>query len=517
MSITTTILAPTISLTTIQEEANSVDSSNTDNSRIEKNDQKDLVDFLGKDLGIKLYPYLQFEDVTPLKRKDNAKSTVRTGFWTFRSKEVALKELPEIIKKDEEKSQQLYNELRLLKKLTLHENILQYHCITQEPESEKYLLVLQHIDSGDLRSYLEKNAKEMSWVHKLRLTKGIAYALHHLHKSGIIHRRLRSSNILINRGRAILTDPITFTLEYHSSSSPAQSTLPFIDPKLLEDPNLTPDSRSDIYSLGMIMWEISSGRQPFSFALSDQNFVNGIIDGKRESPVLGTPVEYIQLFTKCWNSDPDQRPTIKEVCERLEDMMLTPVLQKHDQKQGHDEYFEDEGIQSDANGSLGIEKRGIHSNDPTFNFDTINDDPMETHHNKHESKFEIVENNDVESESKFEIIENGDVESDSSSNYPESIIEQDDDDEIGVVDNNKSPIPDKLPVSEELDINDSFISETHDPHQQTSSTPTPDIAYVAAPTKRKSKKKFFKKGSLKEFVKKLFRIKPISRKKEKKA
>ncbi|CAG8541814.1 14090_t:CDS:2 [Ambispora leptoticha] len=471
MSTTTTILTPTISLTTAQEEANSVKNRIDINSNhIEKHDQKNLVGFLGEELGIKFYPYLQFEDVTLLKRKDNAKSTMRTGFWTFRSKEVALKELPEIIKNDEEKSEKLYNELRSLKKLTIHENILQYHCITKDPESKKYLLVLQHVDNDDLHLYLEKNSREMSWVDKLRLTKGIAYALLHLHKSGIIHRHLNSSNILINRGRSSLTDPITFTLEYHSSSS--QDILPFIDPKLLANPNLTPDSRSDVYSLGMIMWEISSGRQPFSFTSFDQDFINEIINGKRESPVVGTPIEYVQLYVKCWNSDPDQRPTIEEVCERLEDMMLTPVVQKLDHDFATED--EDEGVQSEENRSSGMEKRDGHGNDVFFNFDVNEDNSMEVRGNQHESKFDMKEDDDNKT--------------DSSSNYPTSVQESDAGNEIGVGDNDKTSTPIELPTSE-LNANDNFTSGTHDPPRQI--LETKGISGADPPMKRKLKNRFW--------------------------
>lgn len=77
--------------------------------------------------------------------------------------------------------------------------------------------------------------------------------------------------------------------------------LPYIDPhhfknKTKNDNKNHPSKKSDVYSVGVLLWEISSGQKPFrshdtSFLLFD------IINGKRETPISGTPVDYVNIYT----------------------------------------------------------------------------------------------------------------------------------------------------------------------------------------------------------------------------
>ncbi|KAF0370205.1 kinase-like protein [Gigaspora margarita] len=89
---------------------------------------------------------------------------------------------------------------------------------------------------------------------------------------------------------------------------------------------------SDIYSLGVIFWEISSGRPSFNnnHELNTDEFKKSRIDGERESPINLTPVDYIELYRDAWNEDQQKRPQIKEVISCLEDFELDPVYQDSD-------------------------------------------------------------------------------------------------------------------------------------------------------------------------------------------
>ncbi|EXX63954.1 uncharacterized protein OCT59_024328 [Rhizophagus irregularis] len=77
--------------------------------------------------------------------------------------------------------------------------------------------------------------------------------------------------------------------------------------------------KSDIYSIGVLLWEISSGQPPFY--VEDEEYDVGlaveISQGLRETVVPDTPEEYVKIYTKCWDGEPDNRPTIYQVVDWL--------------------------------------------------------------------------------------------------------------------------------------------------------------------------------------------------------
>ncbi len=96
----------------------------------------------------------------------------------------------------------------------------------------------------------------------------------------------------------------------------------FIEPKCFnDDEKYKRDKKSDIYSLGNILWEISSGYPPFR-SCNKYLIAPKIIKGERELPVKGTPSAYIELYEQCWHNDPNKRPDIQRVSEKLKEITL---------------------------------------------------------------------------------------------------------------------------------------------------------------------------------------------------
>jgi serine/threonine protein kinase len=115
-----------------------------------------------------------------------------------------------------------------------------------------------------------------------------------------------------------------------SSNNKFFGTVPFLDPqKLNNGKKFTLGKRSDIYSLGMVLWEISSCRTPF--CEEDLAYLSlKICQGLKEKSVKGTPMDYIRIYTNCWQFEPDSRPSINQILTRLQSISLEPVFEGDD-------------------------------------------------------------------------------------------------------------------------------------------------------------------------------------------
>ncbi|RIB25809.1 hypothetical protein C2G38_407680 [Gigaspora rosea] len=82
----------------------------------------------------------------------------------------------------------------------------------------------------------------------------------------------------------------------------------YLDPHCYCQPGRNPDEKSDIYSLGVIFWELTSGIPPFSRAPNGFAILIQAFAGYREQAIPGTPTDYAKLYRKCWNAVPEDRP-----------------------------------------------------------------------------------------------------------------------------------------------------------------------------------------------------------------
>src|SRR5205814_1110065 len=94
----------------------------------------------------------------------------------------------------------------------------------------------------------------------------------------------------------------------------------YIAPKVINGKGYT--FKSDIYSIGMLMWEISSGQPPFSNYKHDFDFAMNIINGIRPKVVSGTPKEYQSLMEQCWDADPLKRPNTKILLKQIRSILV---------------------------------------------------------------------------------------------------------------------------------------------------------------------------------------------------
>ncbi|KAF0562321.1 kinase-like protein [Gigaspora margarita] len=148
-----------------------------------------------------------------------------------------------------------------------------------------------------------------------------------LHEQNIIHRDLHTKNILVDdRGTMLISD---FGHSIHVDDSNSIEEIyampPFTDPQCLMGLKNKLTKKSDIYSLGVIFWEISSGKVPFENKTIHE-IIPLICQGKREAPIENTPIDYIELYERCWDQDPINRPEINTIVNELDSLIFTTNL-----------------------------------------------------------------------------------------------------------------------------------------------------------------------------------------------
>ncbi|RIB24326.1 kinase-like domain-containing protein [Gigaspora rosea] len=297
---------------------------------VETTTPKSLYEYLEK-----LESYLLDENIKSFKFSQfhNNELIGRGGFAivssaVFQETKYALKDLKVNLIIDDKMIKNIINEIKLLNKLN-HPNINKFYGISRDPLSNNFALVLQYVNGGNLRNYLFKKKQNgiyrIAWTDLIKISIDIANGLTYLHNINIIHRDLHSKNILINDGKALIADfGISKQLNDMTGSSSYIKGIPaYTDPQYLL--NKLIDKRSDIYSLGVLFWELTSGIPPFH-KLSLFEVAKKIIDNQKEKAIANTPQDFISLYEKCWSSSPDQRPTLHKILKQLKKLLnKTPV------------------------------------------------------------------------------------------------------------------------------------------------------------------------------------------------
>ena len=135
----------------------------------------------------------------------------------------------------------------------------------------------------------------------------------------------------MNYGRLLIAD---FGLSKHltevTSNSKTNNVLgliEYIEPQCIKNIKYKKDKKSDIYSLGVLLWEITSEHPPFYEMTRELLVLHVGIRELREQPVKDTPVDYVRLYQECWDKDPDLRPGIDKVYEKLKSQRETRTIQ----------------------------------------------------------------------------------------------------------------------------------------------------------------------------------------------
>ncbi|GBC10628.1 hypothetical protein RclHR1_00980005 [Rhizophagus clarus] len=276
---------------------------------------------------IKYYEYKHFSNIKEIGVGSFGK--VYSANWKNSEKYLAIKSF---LKFNEATTMEIVETLKLQRKADFHNSVIHFLGVTlvendQNNFSKNYSLVMEYAEDGTLRQYLRKNFDKLTLDNKFDIAYQLACAVSCLHDEGIIHSNLHSNSILVHQNIVKLADfGLSIKTEKETKSqSKLYGTIPYIDPKRLIKREYKLNKMSDVYSIGVLLWEISSGRPPFhnDDEQYDVSLIYEITQGIREKPIPDTSVTYVKLYTDCWNEEPDNRPTMSEVVDRLKDIIFS--------------------------------------------------------------------------------------------------------------------------------------------------------------------------------------------------
>ena len=186
---------------------------------------------------------------------------------------------------------------------------------------EPYRLVMELLKMGSLYSLLRNN-RTLDWRLKSSIARDIAIGLDFLHDRYVIHRDIKSFNILLSEDfSAKLSDYGLAKIKKNGTSSTtavqAVGTLSWMAPELLEGDDPLYSIYSDIYSYGLVLLEMATHKIPFEGVKSAGLLIKKIISGIAEPIPLKTPLHFVELINKCRDILPENRPKMASIIQLL--------------------------------------------------------------------------------------------------------------------------------------------------------------------------------------------------------
>ncbi|PCI36710.1 MAG: hypothetical protein COB50_04360 [Thiotrichales bacterium] len=228
---------------------------------------------------------------------------------------------------DKNAQQEFIREIAIMRKLR-SPFITQLYAVCME--QERHCLIMEYCARGSLRAVLDANDVKLTIEQQQTIALSLAQGLYYMHARGVYHRNLTSSHVLVaDNGSIKLTD---FGLAKTSDKDIAtvfeqdqHDLTAWMAPEILQ-PYGVYHRESDIYSYGMVLWELFTTKKPFAnFKGSKGTLGIKIAKGLRENIPSTVPKFYAVLIKECWGAC-HNRPSLEEIIRRIT-QHATPKIQ----------------------------------------------------------------------------------------------------------------------------------------------------------------------------------------------
>lgn len=205
-----------------------------------------------------------------------------------------------------------------------HPNIVNIYDVGSD--DGLYYIVMEYVEGITLKTYIEKKG-QLSFKESVSIAIQVARGIEAAHNKEIIHRDIKPQNIMIStEGKVKVTDfGIARAASSNTISADVMGSVHYASPEQAR--NGFVDARSDLYSLGIVMYEMITGRVPFdgdtTVAVAIQHLQEEIVPPSTYA--LNIPVSFEQIIMKCTLKNPDRRyQTIAELLADLRRSLVSP-------------------------------------------------------------------------------------------------------------------------------------------------------------------------------------------------
>ncbi|KAL3701450.1 hypothetical protein R1sor_019472 [Riccia sorocarpa] len=238
---------------------------------------------------------------------------------TYNGEDVAVK----ILERPENDLQRsLLMETQFAKEVTMlakakHQNVVRFIGACRKPMV--WCIVTEYARGGSVRCFLSKrSSRSIPLKVAVKQALDVARGMEYLHSLDIIHRDLKSDNLLIATDKSIkIADFGVARIEVQTEGmTPETGTYRWMAPEMIQHRQY--NHKVDVYSFGIVLWELITGFLPFQNMTAVQAAFAVVNKGVRPTIPLDCPPALVDIMCRCWDANPEFRPSFSQVVRLLE-------------------------------------------------------------------------------------------------------------------------------------------------------------------------------------------------------
>ncbi|CAI9291540.1 unnamed protein product [Lactuca saligna] len=191
-----------------------------------------------------------------------------------------------------------------------HRNVVRFiGACTKQPN---LCIITEYMPGGSLYEYLHKNHHNLALPQLVQFAIDVCKGMEYLHKSNIIHRDLKTANLLMDSNNVVkVADFGVARFQNQEGVMTAETgTYRWMAPEVI---NHQPyDQKADVFSFAIVLWELVTAKIPYD-NMTPLQAALGVRQGRRPELPTNTHPKLLELMQRCWETDPVNRPSFSEI------------------------------------------------------------------------------------------------------------------------------------------------------------------------------------------------------------